>query len=555
MEVLQMAHSDKIKAYLYQRFSSEKQSGNSSLYRQTEAQEAWLARHPEVIVEERLIDEAMSGFKGHHLAKGALGRLVEQIQTGNIEKGSLILVEHFSRLTRQNIDKAEELIRTIWNANITIVTVRCGSEYPPSSINDMATRIKLIVEIEAAYKDSKWRSDKAKASHAKKRIDAKNGVTPKIRMPFWLNKEGKCNEYAPVMKDMFELYLSGKGQALILRHLQKEYPQCKTIQKMQQTTVIRSITNKNCAGLWNGNKVLEPVVTDEVFYEAQRVHSQRLYKDVQPDRHWPLSGLIKCGHCAKGMSIQQSSGSLPLLRCSNKQRLGKDRSGCDAAATFPYLIADHYFSYYVYHQILNELTLKNNDKEASNKINELETMLVHEKLKLSKAREQYNRYDERGDDIEMIFDLMQESSKNIKKMEGSIRKINAENNTSFDFEISKDIFQLANDPIALNIALHKIGFKITLKNNELTYKGVENLKYQGYSRKNKRYHYLINNHGQFISKEDVTPESLLTKSRRAKGAELNFLDKIHNFYIQTVEGIKDGKDVSISDTLKVFDPN
>jgi DNA invertase Pin-like site-specific DNA recombinase len=94
-------------AFLYQRFSSEQQSGNSSLFRQTQAQEDWLTRHPDVVVAERLVDHAMSGYKGHHLTKGALGRLVAQIEAGHIEKGSLILVEHFSRLSRLNHEKLQ----------------------------------------------------------------------------------------------------------------------------------------------------------------------------------------------------------------------------------------------------------------------------------------------------------------------------------------------------------------------------------------------------------------------------------------------------------------
>lgn len=537
-------------AYLYQRFSSEQQLGNSSLFRQTQAQEDWLTLHPEVVVEERLVDHAMSGYKGHHLTKGALGRLVAQIEAGHIKKGSLILVEHFSRLSRLNHDETEILLRKIWDGGVTIITVRDGYEYPPSSINCIEKKLRLMFEIDKAYSDSKWRSDKAKASHAKKRIEASQGITPKIRTPFWLDKKGECNEYGIVIKDMFDLYLSGKGQALILRDLQHKYPQCTAIQKMQQTTVIRNITNENCVGLWNGYKVLEPVVSDKIFYDAQRVHKERLYKNVQPDRKWPLSGLVHCGHCGKGMSIQQSSDRLPLLRCSNKQRLGKDRSGCDAAATFPYAVADHYFSFYVFNQILNELTVKDKNKEANSKINELASKLSKEKTKLVKARERYKKYDEQGDDIDMIFDLMQESSKKIKSIKNNIREINAKNSSTSEFEISQDIFQLTNDPVAFNLALHKVGFKIILKNDLLSYKGVDTLKYQKYSRKDQRYYYTIGNSVGFLPKEGLTTESLLNKSQGVKNQTSEHFDKLQNNYITAVENLKNGKEASFADIFK-----
>jgi hypothetical protein len=552
MEVIPMTLAQKIKAYLYNRISSEQQIGNSSLYRQTTAQEAWLAKHPEVEVADIVVDEAMSGFKGQHLKVGALGRLVAQIEAGNIERGSLILVEHFSRLSRLNHDETELLLRKIWDGGITIITVRDGYEYPPSSVNCIEKKLRLMFEIDKAYSDSKWRSDKAKASHAKKRVEASKGITPRIRKHFWLDTEGKLNQFSVAVKDMFTLYLEGKGQTLILRALQHKYPDFEPIQKMQATTVIRCIKSMSCIGLWRENRVFQPVVSDEIFYQAQKVNRERLFKNVQPDRHWPLSGLIECGHCGKGMSIQQSGTSLPLLRCSNKQRKGKDKSGCDAAATFPYFLADHYFSYYVYHQVLSELTIKNKDEEANNSLNELEELVKQEKSKFSKARKQYDHYNESGDELEVMLDLMQSSSRKIKGMEAEIRKIKAQVDTGFNMEISKEIFQLSNDPIELNIALHKIGFKITLKNNELSYKGVQTLKYKGYSRKLCKYRYQINGCTQLLATEGVTAEKLLVKSRTVdKGAE-SFLEKVQDLYVDSIESMKKGGNVTIADTFRML---
>ena len=119
------------KAYLYQRFSSDQQKGNSSLFRQTEAQQAWLAIHPDVTVVKTEVDAGLSGYHGEHLKKGSLGRLVAQIEAGEIEQGSLILVEQFSRLSRLNHDETEDFLKIIWKAGITIVTVRDNTEFPP----------------------------------------------------------------------------------------------------------------------------------------------------------------------------------------------------------------------------------------------------------------------------------------------------------------------------------------------------------------------------------------------------------------------------------------
>jgi len=303
-------------AYLYQRFSSDQQKGNSSLFRQTEAQDAWLASNPDVVVEDKLVDHGLSGFKGEHLSKGSLGKLVSQIKAGIIPQNALILVEHFSRLSRQNIDKAEELIRTIWSAGITIVTVRCGSEYPPSSINDMATRIKLIVEIESAYKDSKWRSDK---------------------------------------------------------------------------------------------------------------------------------------------------------------------------------------------------------------------------------------YASEGDDLDLILDLMQTSSKKIKALEQRQREIKAKIQCSSIFDISKDIFNLAGKPIELNLALHKLGFKIILKNGTLSYQDKFQLKYMGYDRKNKYYPYKINGEGGFLPSEGLEVAQLLNKTKVLDENTVKVFDGFRDNYVRAVEKIKKGVAITASD--------
>lgn len=90
----------KRKAYLYQRVSSEAQRDNSSLFRQSEAQQAWLAMHPDVEFEKKLVDDGYSGFKGENLEYGELGVFVDEIEKGLIERGSILLLEQFSRLTK-----------------------------------------------------------------------------------------------------------------------------------------------------------------------------------------------------------------------------------------------------------------------------------------------------------------------------------------------------------------------------------------------------------------------------------------------------------------------
>lgn len=333
----------KKKAYLYQRFSSDRQKGNSSLFRQTEAQTSWLAMHPDVEVVERLVDDGISGFTGENLKHGSLGRLVAQIDAGKIERGSLILVEHFSRLSRQNIDKTEDLLKRIWNGGITIVTVRDNMEYPPESINDMAQRIRLIVEIEKAYSESKWRSEKVKSSYLKREKEAQQGQTPKMRKSFWLNPDGSLNDYHLIIKSIYKHYLAGLGQHRIIDKLKEEFGEnTKPIERMDPSAIIRILRSSVVLGKWRDMQVYEPAIDEERYYLALRELQRRGNGEVKPDRDWLLSGLLVCGHCNTGMTIQQTKGSAPVLRCSSKRRTG-GASKCSMRYVFPYFLANSYF--------------------------------------------------------------------------------------------------------------------------------------------------------------------------------------------------------------------
>ncbi|HIF9342113.1 TPA: recombinase family protein [Photobacterium damselae] len=119
-----MTNTKKRYAVTYQRFSSDRQMGNSSIDRQTNSQKEWLKANPDVEVIDEYVDEAMSGWSGKHLEKGALGNLLDAAESGILRPGTLVLVEHFSRLTRQNFVDARKLMDRLWEAGITLVTVR-----------------------------------------------------------------------------------------------------------------------------------------------------------------------------------------------------------------------------------------------------------------------------------------------------------------------------------------------------------------------------------------------------------------------------------------------
>ena len=64
-------------------------------------QRIWLCRLAD---EDVMRDAGFSAFKGEHLAPAAaLGKFVAAVETGRVPRGSLLIVEHLNRLTRQDV--------------------------------------------------------------------------------------------------------------------------------------------------------------------------------------------------------------------------------------------------------------------------------------------------------------------------------------------------------------------------------------------------------------------------------------------------------------------
>ncbi|WP_052183978.1 recombinase family protein [Shewanella sp. ZOR0012] len=542
--------------YLYQRFSSSGQEGNSSLFRQGEAQREWLSRHPNCVVVELddrpLIDAGLSAYKGRHVDHGSLGRLVKAIESGLVAKGSIILVEHFSRLTRMDIDQSEELIKKIWKHGVSIVTARGSNYYPPEAVNDSKLRISLIIEIEKAHEESKWRAKKVKGSwERREKLAREQKISPKMRMPFWLNSDGSLNEFAPVVRDIFKLHATGKGQIIIERELRKRYGDIKPLENVNPTKIIRILKNEKCIGRVYGEKLYEAAVDDVTFYNAQRIHAGKLFTSVREDRKWPLHGMVRCGHCGSGMSIQQTNSTMPLLRCSKKQRSGGEY--CPSSTTFPYVVAYHFFIYYVEPVILAMMT----DYKRMNSL-ELEQVKTQQEITklrvaLADASSQYKSRVNAGKAANATLSVMDDLQENIDLLEIKVRglrgKISAQKSLK---SISNEIYDLSvNSPSQYNLELNKTGCKILLKDRVLTFSNPDtnedmaSLHYILYDRSRLSYIYTFNGKRDYynaeifngeVRSEDWTIDKLLNPRSNNKMGPIDLAAMVHSLNIEKDSG-------------------
>ncbi len=550
----------KKKAYLYQRFSSDQQIGNSSIYRQSFKQHEWLEAHPEFECEGEYTDESKSASKGEHLKRGELGKLVEEIDAGKVEKGSYILVEGFSRLSRLDTPETEKLLRKIWGAGITIVTVQNGQEYPPDTESNFGLRIQLLVEVNGAFLESKIRSERITGSYDRREALASEGKSIKIKKPFWLDENGKLNEHAPIIRKVFYWYVKeGLGQQRIYQKLKEQHPDFKPFNKLAPSTVIRWIKSKSVLGYWvrfagtkdeREYKVFEAAVGERVFYKAAKINEDRLYKNVKPDSNMALHGLIQCGHCGGGVTVQKSyhKNGMPLLRCSRQARYGKQH--CGFKSTYPYSIAYYLYENVVYNEMIRMLSDKTLRPVEEQELNAIEHKLNTAHRKANKLKSKILDL-ELEDDDEALTDLYSDLKKKIKKL--TTRKQQIEKNLQDrPTYISDDIRELEQNPKELNLNFNQLQKKMIIKDKTISFEGEKRYKitYDGYSQREKGYQ--ITRNFLMISK-DLTNPVVIEKYADLFASESNTDDeKAYYDYLESLSH-QPHQNINVTEFLKTTD--
>src|SRR5262245_52660873 len=106
-----------IRAYSYVRMSTQRQLRGDSLRRQLERSRTYADEHS-LLLDDSLQDLGVSAWKGRNFKQGALGRFLAMVESGEIPKGSYLLIESLDRLSREAVPDALTLFMAIINAGI-----------------------------------------------------------------------------------------------------------------------------------------------------------------------------------------------------------------------------------------------------------------------------------------------------------------------------------------------------------------------------------------------------------------------------------------------------
>lgn len=245
------------RAISYLRFSTPEQASGSSLSRQLEKTREYCAKHGLVLDDSDMLrDEGLSAYKADHVSKGALGKFLEKIRTGQIEKGTFLVVERLDRLSRQEPLAAMSLFSEIINHGITLLTLEDGQRYDTDKLreNPMVLFSSLAALIGAHY-ESKKKSDWVSSAWTAKRKNAASKPLTKVR-PAWvdLSADGTfiANPDAKrTINRIFEEAASGIG--------------CYTIARRLQRDGVPTLSGDKRSNGWNKSRVLDIIKTDRVL--------------------------------------------------------------------------------------------------------------------------------------------------------------------------------------------------------------------------------------------------------------------------------------------------
>jgi DNA invertase Pin-like site-specific DNA recombinase len=283
-------------AYSYIRFSHPSQAEGDSLRRQTERATEYCRRHElKLDTSLTLADLGVSAFRGKNAAVGNFRKFLDAVKTGRVSPGSVLIVESFDRISRQGIDEAYDLVKSILKSGVRIVTLSPEREFDRDatrSLSKGALEIQLILE--RAAEESERKSERVGAAWAsKKRKAASEIVTRKV--PGWITVEdGRLTliaERATIIRDLFQLALEGHGVHSIAKRLNEDGIPVLGRTKFKGRPVVwnetvvfhllktRSVIGEYQPGQGRGSDrkpvgdpikgYFPPVVTEETFYRVQ----------------------------------------------------------------------------------------------------------------------------------------------------------------------------------------------------------------------------------------------------------------------------------------------
>lgn len=290
-----------------------------------------------------LEDKGRSAWRGDHLKVGQLGKFKELIDAGEIEPGSVLVIENLDRLSRQKVRFARRWIEEVTEAGISVAVASLNKVFTEESLSgeNILDLMQYLMEAQRAHAESERRSSfrqKVNEGHIEK---AKRGEIITARAPAWLvGNDGKwypSPDRAPIVQQIYEWSADGLGYAAICKKLNATYEPWtrgwKTDRAEWKIGYVRDILHSpSVEGEYHRKAAGEDrievitgyyprVVAAELVEQARAAKRARLKTGGRyaPEGRNLFTGLMTCGSCggtmAKIVNLNQRGSRYYYIIC------------------------------------------------------------------------------------------------------------------------------------------------------------------------------------------------------------------------------------------------
>jgi DNA invertase Pin-like site-specific DNA recombinase len=325
-------------AYSYVRFSSAEQAKGGSYNRQIAQAQNYAQSHGLQLDSTTVFDRGVSAFKGKNRTVGALSKFLERVDSGDIKPGSYLLIENLDRISREEIDSAQETIKKILRAGIVVVTLMDGRIYDKKSINDPYALIQMILIGARAHEESETKSKRCADAWNKKRAAAAKGQILSPHLPWWLtikdNKIVPISDRVNTIRRIYSMAKNGFGYTRIIQALNQEKTPPARSKTWAVSTMQTILHNKAVIGECQPYKMIgdgysripdgppiphyfPAIISEKDFFLIQTKKGVRGPLTTKAYNLFP--SLIKCGFCGERMTFKKRS-EWEYMLCSHAQK-------------------------------------------------------------------------------------------------------------------------------------------------------------------------------------------------------------------------------------------
>lgn len=322
----------KVKAYLYTRISTLQQQSGFGIQRQINTVMEFLAEAqlPPSLgyqldpdnYELLASDLGKSAYKGHNFTKGSLGKFKQQVVSGQITEG-VLLIENVDRFSRLPDYEAIEHFNALINRGIDVVEVESGQVF---STKIDGTLSKLAVSIERSHQESKRKAKLSTKNWVKMRKEALEGSKAlKNNCPVWLSIINDQyvinNDITDTINYLFEKFVEGYGGATLVRHL-NDTGRLLNGKRWSTVSLYNTLRNRRLIGFIKETKYYPVVVQYELFHRAQtKIDSTLLSKKRGTTKYQRsiFNGIAKCGVCGSAMIVHSTTKGILYFRCHDRR--------------------------------------------------------------------------------------------------------------------------------------------------------------------------------------------------------------------------------------------